>query len=80
MALFHECSPKCAQNELDIADIVREARLRQVAQALCLGLHAESYCPGAVSVMGKRAATALLTPWFRASGSVRICFDGADVK
>jgi hypothetical protein len=30
MALFHECSPQCAQNELDTADIVREAMLRQL--------------------------------------------------
>jgi hypothetical protein len=30
MALFHECSPKCAQNELDIADIVRDAMLHQL--------------------------------------------------
>jgi len=29
MALFHECMPWCAQNELDTADIVREAMFRQ---------------------------------------------------
>ena len=29
MALFSECMPKCAQNVLDIADIVREGILRQ---------------------------------------------------
>src|SRR5215472_3327557 len=29
MALFPECTPQCAQNELDTADIVREAMLRQ---------------------------------------------------
>ena len=34
MALFHECTPQCAQKELDTADIVREAifhHLRRVA-------------------------------------------------
>jgi len=30
MALFHECTPQCAQKELDTADIVREAMLRQL--------------------------------------------------
>jgi hypothetical protein len=30
MALFPECTPQCAQNELDTADIVREAMLRQL--------------------------------------------------
>jgi len=52
-----------------------------VERALCLGLQAESYCSGAVSVMGKRAATAaLLSSWFRASSSVRIRFDWVEVK
>ena len=30
MALFLECTPQCAQNELDTADIVRDAWLQQV--------------------------------------------------
>jgi hypothetical protein len=30
MALFSECTPQCAQNVLDTADIVREAMLRQL--------------------------------------------------
>jgi len=30
MALFHECPPQCAQNELDTADIVREAIFHQL--------------------------------------------------
>jgi hypothetical protein len=30
MALFSECSPKCARKVLDTADIVREAMLRQL--------------------------------------------------
>ena len=30
MALFHECMPQCAQKELDTADIVRDAILRQL--------------------------------------------------
>jgi hypothetical protein len=30
MALFRECTPQCAQKELDTADIVREAWLRQL--------------------------------------------------
>src|SRR5579859_5659931 len=38
MALFHECSPQCAQNELDTADIVREAMFRQLPQMLTTGL------------------------------------------
>ena len=29
MALFHECTPQCAQKELDTADIVREAIFQQ---------------------------------------------------
>ena len=29
MALFHECTLQCAQNELDTADIVRDAIFRQ---------------------------------------------------
>jgi hypothetical protein len=38
MALFHECSPQCAQNELDTADIVREAMFRQsLPEDGCLG-------------------------------------------
>ena len=31
MALFHECTLQFAQNELDTADIVRDAILRQSA-------------------------------------------------
>jgi len=34
MALFHECSPQCAQNELDTADIVRDAMLQQIGKAI----------------------------------------------
>ncbi len=30
MALFHECMRQCAQKELDTADIVRDAMLRQL--------------------------------------------------
>jgi hypothetical protein len=30
MALFHECTPQCAQKELDTADIVRDAIFQQV--------------------------------------------------
>jgi hypothetical protein len=30
MALFYECTPQCAQKELDTADIVREAIFRQL--------------------------------------------------
>jgi len=32
MALFPECTPQCAQNELDTADIVREAMLRHLSE------------------------------------------------
>jgi hypothetical protein len=33
MALFSECSPKCARKVLDTADIVREAIYRQLTSA-----------------------------------------------
>ena len=33
MALFFECRLKCAQNVLDIADLVREGIFRQLALA-----------------------------------------------
>jgi hypothetical protein len=44
MALFPECTPQCAQNELDTADIVREAMLRQLTMT-------ESGRPGSISEM-----------------------------
>ena len=34
MALFHECTPQCAQKELDTADIVREAMFQQLIQLI----------------------------------------------
>jgi hypothetical protein len=34
MALFHECTPQCAQKELDTADIVRDAILQQLEQLI----------------------------------------------
>jgi hypothetical protein len=37
MALFSECTPQCAQKELDTADIVRDAWFRQ------LGLNCRDY-------------------------------------
>jgi hypothetical protein len=35
MALFSECSPKCARKVLDTADIVREAMFRQLTTLRC---------------------------------------------
>ncbi len=35
MALFHECTPQCAQKELDTADIVREAMFHQLSNTYC---------------------------------------------
>ena len=34
MALFRECTPQCAQKELDTADIVRDAWLRKLTRRL----------------------------------------------
>ena len=34
MALFSECSLRCARKVLDTADIVREAILRKVAKSI----------------------------------------------
>jgi hypothetical protein len=34
MALFDECTPQCAQKELDTADIVRDAIWRQTENKL----------------------------------------------
>jgi hypothetical protein len=34
MALFHECTPLCAQKELDNADIVRDACLQKLSRGV----------------------------------------------
>jgi hypothetical protein len=49
MALFFECTEKCAPNLLDTADIVRDAMLRQLRAAcpspFALGaIHTELRC------------------------------------
>jgi hypothetical protein len=42
MALFYECTPQCAQKELDTADIVRDAIFQQLRRFRILIAHPHS--------------------------------------
>ena len=42
MALFHECTPQCAQKELDTADIVRDAIFQQLGSDVIVRMRKEA--------------------------------------